>query len=46
LLRLAQVWNIPMVTNRSSADFIITSPLMKESYKRLISEYKRPPIEL
>ncbi len=42
LLRMAQVWNIPMATNRASADFIITSSLMKESYVRLIPEFKRP----
>ena len=41
LLRVAQVWNIPMATNRATADFIITSPLMKEAYERLIPEFKR-----
>lgn len=41
LLRMAQVWNIPTATNRSAADFIITSPLMKEEYERLIPEFKR-----
>ena len=42
LLRMAQVWNIPMATNRASADFVITSPLMKEEYERLVPEFKRP----
>ena len=42
LLRMAQVWNIPAATNRASADFIITSSLMQESYVRLIPEFKRP----
>ena len=42
LLRMAQVWNIPMATNRATADFIITSSLLKESYVRLIPEFKRP----
>jgi len=42
LLRMAQVWNIPTATNRATADFIITSSLLKESYVRLIPEYKRP----
>ncbi len=46
LLRMAQVWNIPMATNRASADFIITSPLMKDAYVRLIPEFKRPLPEL
>jgi methylglyoxal synthase len=41
LLRMAQVWNIPIATNRSSADFVITSPLMKEEYERLVPAFKR-----
>jgi methylglyoxal synthase len=41
LLRVAQVWNIPIATNRSSADFIVSSPLMLEEYKRKILDYKR-----
>jgi len=41
LLRMAQVWNIPMATNRASADFMITSPLMKEAYERLVPEFRR-----
>jgi methylglyoxal synthase len=44
LLRLAQVWNIPVATNRSSADFIVSSPLMKEVYDRKMQEYKRKPL--
>ena len=41
LLRVAQVWNVPMATNRTSADFIIASPLMLEPYDRMVQEYKR-----
>jgi methylglyoxal synthase len=41
LLRMAQVWNIPIATNRASADFVITSQLMKEEYERLVPEFKR-----
>jgi methylglyoxal synthase len=41
LLRMAQVWNIPVATNRSSADFIIASPLMDQEYDRLVQEYQR-----
>jgi methylglyoxal synthase len=41
LLRVAQVWNIPVATNRSSADFIVSSPLMREVYNRKVQEYKR-----
>lgn len=41
LLRIAQVWNIPIANNRSSADFLISSPLMQEIYTRKISIYER-----
>jgi methylglyoxal synthase len=39
LLRLAVVWNIPIACNRASADFIFSSPLMNESYERIIGDY-------
>lgn len=39
LLRLAAVWNIPAATNRTTADFIISSPMMANAYKRLITNY-------
>ena len=32
LSRLAQLYNIPMACNRSTADFIISSPLFNEDY--------------
>lgn len=32
LLRIAVLYNIPMACNRSSADFIISSPLLGEEY--------------
>ena len=41
LLRIAQVWNILVATNRTSADFIISSPLMQENYVRRVPVYKR-----
>lgn len=41
LLRVAQVWNIPIATNRASADFIVSSQLMREVYNRKVQEYKR-----
>ena len=37
LVRLASLYNIPFATNRSTADFIIASPLFSSSeYKRII----------
>jgi methylglyoxal synthase len=40
LLRVAVVWNIPIACNRSSADFIISSPLMEGTYGRLVTDYE------
>lgn len=39
LLRMAVVWNIPIACNRSSADFMISSPLMDAEYYRLVPDY-------
>lgn len=39
LLRIAVVWNIPLACNRTSADFMISSPLMDGAYDRLIPDY-------
>jgi methylglyoxal synthase len=40
LLRVAVVWNIPIACNRSSADFLISSPLMCQDYTRKLSDYE------
>lgn len=39
LLRLCAVWNIPMACDRSTADFIITSPFMHDEYEAIIPDY-------
>jgi methylglyoxal synthase len=39
LLRIAVVWNIPVACDRSSADFIISSPLMDTAYERRLPDY-------
>lgn len=39
LLRLGVVWNIPTACNRSMADFLLTSPLMNETYDVKIKDY-------
>ncbi|HWS41623.1 MAG TPA: methylglyoxal synthase [Pseudoflavonifractor sp.] len=41
LLRIALVYDIPIATNKSSADFMITSPLMEEEYKRTVMNFQR-----
>lgn len=39
LLRLAVVWNIPVASDRASADFLMTSPLMHSEYETRIPDY-------
>ena len=39
LLRLAVTWNIPFACDRATADFLLTSPLMHESYTCKIPDY-------
>ncbi len=40
LLRIALVWNIPVACNRTSADFMISLPLMARPYDRLLPHYQ------
>jgi len=39
LLRIALVYDIPIATNRASADFMITSPLMTGEYKHQVMNF-------
>ena len=39
LLRVAVTWNILIACDRATADFILTSPLMKEEYESMITDY-------
>jgi len=40
LLRMAVVWNVPVACDRSSADFMISSPLMDSKYERIVPDYE------
>lgn len=40
LLRISVLWNIPIASNRSTADFIISSPYMGAEYERLLTDYE------
>jgi methylglyoxal synthase len=39
LLRIAVVWNIPVACNRTTADYIFSSPLLFGDYKRVLPDY-------
>jgi methylglyoxal synthase len=39
LLRMTVVWDIPVACNRSTADFMIASPLMSGRYDRLVPDH-------
>ncbi|MBE6531034.1 MAG: methylglyoxal synthase [Ruminococcaceae bacterium] len=41
LLRIAQVYDIPMANNKATADFIITSPYMDGTYTHDLSDFKK-----
>ncbi len=41
LLRIATLYNIPTAMNRSTADFIITSPLFRQDYKPKQKDYSQ-----
>jgi methylglyoxal synthase len=39
LLRVAVTWNILIACDRSTADFILSSPLMQEEYETILPDY-------
>lgn len=41
LLRIAQVYDIPMANTRATADFIITSPLMNSVYEHQVVNFNK-----
>ena len=40
LLRISSLYNVPTATNRSTADFLISSPLFDTDYKPKLISYK------
>ena len=40
LLRIAQVYDIPIANNKATADFLITSELMKQEYDHEVIDFK------
>jgi len=41
LLRIAVLYNIPTASNRSTADFLISSPLLHDDYERILPDYAK-----
>jgi len=39
LLRIAVLYNIPIACNRSTADFMISSPLLEQEYTPIVKDY-------
>ncbi len=41
LLRIAQVYDIPIANNKATADFLITSKYMNEEYNHTVMDFKQ-----
>ena len=41
LLRIAQVYDIPIANNRATADLLISSPLMSTAYTHYVTDFKQ-----
>jgi methylglyoxal synthase len=41
LLRIAVLYNIPTASNRSTADFMISSNLINDEYERILPDYQQ-----
>jgi methylglyoxal synthase len=41
LLRLAVLWNLPLACNRTTADFIFSSPLLTGNYERSVPDFSQ-----
>jgi len=39
LLRISVLYNVPAACNRSTADFMISSPLLDEEYEPVVNDY-------
>jgi len=40
LLRIAVVWNVVVVSDKATADFVVSSPLFEKKYLRLVRKYE------
>lgn len=46
LLRLSVLYNIPVACNRATADFLVSSPLLRDEYDRIIRDFQLPAAQI